>query len=113
MSKYMRNAFLLTVAFVCIVMGILAFKSSYMKTVANAEEPRTPEYYPAAGIVQGFSKYNDMVFVETQDGHVWSFYGIEDWEIGDICLMVMHDDGVRDDLSDDRIVSVRYYGFVG
>ena len=109
MTKHLKCAFYVTMVFIWTLVGILAFKSNYGKTVANAEEPYTPEYYPAAGIVRGFSEKDNVVFVKTNDGRVWSFYGIEDWEVGDICLMVMHDDGVRGYIDDDSIISVRYY----
>lgn len=50
----------------------------------------------------------DLVTVETPDGNLWVFTGIEDWMIGDDVVMAMDDSATPHELSDDWIVSVRY-----
>ena len=67
--------------------------------------------YPACGIVIEIDEENDLVMVEDFNGDIWIFEGIEDWFIGDICAMMMDDNGT-DTIYDDIIVSVRYRGWV-
>lgn len=66
--------------------------------------------YPASGYVVEIEPECDTVIVETANGHLWGFYGIEDWEIGDGCSMLMSDNGTEN-ITDDVILSVRYNGF--
>lgn len=69
----------------------------------------TSHLYPNAGIVAEVNREADTVTVETQNGHMWEFYGAEDWMIGDLCAMLMNDMGTAE-VTDDEIVSVRYCG---
>lgn len=88
------------VAFMLILVSIIIINK------ANASE-----LYPACGIVVEIDEENDLVMVEDFNGDIWIFEGIEDWFIGDICAMMMDDNGT-DTIYDDIIVSVRYCGWV-
>lgn len=50
---------------------------------------------------------NDTVTVEDSNGNLWSFNGAEDWEVGDGCALIMHDNSTRE-IVDDVIISTRY-----
>ena len=49
----------------------------------------------------------DTVLCEDFNGHLWEFYGAEDWEIGDECNLVMFDCGTAE-VTDDMIVRATY-----
>lgn len=64
-------------------------------------------FYPLATVV--IDAENDIVTLEDGSGNLWAFEGVEDWERGDVCACIMGDNGTEN-ISDDRIVSVRYCG---
>ena len=47
--------------------------------------------------------------VEDSNGNLWSFNGVEDWQVGDGCALIMHDNSTSE-IVDDTIVSTRYQG---
>ena len=47
--------------------------------------------------------------IEDFNGNIWIFEGIEDWFIGDICAMMMDNNGT-DIIYDDIIISVQCCG---
>jgi hypothetical protein len=65
--------------------------------------------YPMSGIVTEVNREADTVTVTTQNGHMWEFYGAEDWMEGDVCALMMNDMGTAE-VTDDMIVSARYCG---
>ena len=65
------------------------------------------ELYSAVMKVVELDFDEDVVYVENWAGHVYSFYGVEDWYVGDYCSMVM-DNNYTSDITDDTILSVRY-----
>ena len=67
------------------------------------------DLYPLAGIVTGIDRDTDAVEWTDYSGNEWSFYGIEDWMIGDGVAAIMDDNGTEN-VADDAIVSVRYVG---
>ena len=69
----------------------------------------TAHLYAQAGIVTRVDRAEDTVTVTTQNGHMWEFYGAEDWMEGDIAALLMDDMGTAE-IVDDEIVSVRYCG---
>lgn len=50
---------------------------------------------------------NDTVTVEDSNGNLWSFNGVEDWEVGDGCALIMNDNSTSE-IIDDTIISTRY-----
>lgn len=65
--------------------------------------------YPHTGIVSEVNYVNNTVTVRDFNGHEWAFYGAEDWQSGDICAMIMDDNGTEM-IYDDIIMDVRYCG---
>lgn len=81
-----------------------------MFTVAFACAPTNKtELYPITTIVYELDRENDLVTVKDANGNLWQFEGCEDWEINDICSMLMNDCGTAS-IYDDEIVMVRYNG---
>lgn len=68
-------------------------------------------YYPTVGIVCEVDKAANVVAVKDNNGNVWEFSGTEDWIRGDICAMLMYDNGTEI-IYDDIIIDVRYCGYI-
>ena len=67
--------------------------------------------YALTAVVSKIDTENDAVVCYDAAGNSWVFHGIEDWEVGDVCSMLMNDKGTTE-IYDDEIVSVRYGGHV-
>ena len=67
------------------------------------------ELYPRTGIVTGIDRDADVVTWTDGAGLDWSFYGCEDWMIGDHVAAIMDDNGTAT-VYDDVIVTARYAG---
>lgn len=65
-------------------------------------------YYPTDGIVTSVEA--DTVVVQDFNGNKWEFIGADDWQVGDICAMIMDSKGT-DKIFDDEIVKTKYAGF--
>lgn len=78
-------------------------------TIPNEETVELHEIYPRTMTVTDTNTEQDLVILIDAIGHTWSFYGIEDWEIGDICSCIMHTNGTEI-ITDDEIISTRYNG---
>lgn len=62
-----------------------------------------PGLYPNVGYVTEIDEESDIVY--WNDGeNLWSFYGIEDWMIGDGVAVIMSDEGTES-VKDDRMVT--------
>lgn len=66
--------------------------------------------YPAAGTVIQTDRAAGLVTVQTACGHVWQFEGVEDWNPGDGCALLMSNNGTPDSVTDDVIINARYTG---
>ena len=53
------------------------------------------------------NRNTDVVTCEDYHGHVWEFYGCEDWCEGDLCNLVMFDNFTTE-ITDDVIVRETY-----
>ena len=78
---------------------------------ANIPAQNANRQYPLSSVVK--SIHDDTVTVETINGMLWSFTNdTEDWYEGDICAMIMDNNGTPDYMYDDIIVKTRYSGFI-
>ena len=68
-------------------------------------------HYPACGEVVEINRENGKVVVEDFNGNLWAFEGGEDWMEGDICAMIMSDEGTPEIIYDDVIIQARYCGW--
>ena len=66
--------------------------------------------YSLSTIVTDLDRERDIVTVEELDGsNVWTFYGVEDWEINDICSLTMFNNNTSK-IYDDIIIGTTYGG---
>ena len=66
--------------------------------------------YSLSTVVTDLDRERDIVTVEELDGsNVWTFYGVEDWEINDICSLTMFNNNTPK-IYDDIIIGARYGG---
>ena len=61
------------------------------------------DYYPMTTIVREIDNKNDIVTVENNDGELFQFIGIEDWQINDICSLMLDNNGTEN-IYDDIII---------
>ena len=66
--------------------------------------------YSLSTVVTDLDRERDIVTVEELDGsNVWTFYGVEDWEINDICSLTMFNNNTPE-IYDDIIIGTTYGG---
>ena len=67
--------------------------------------------YKKMTIVVETNRQSDVVTVIDKNGELWEFYGVEDWFVGDYCLLTFIDSGIRGYMWDDEIISTIYRGW--
>lgn len=72
--------------------------------------PETARIYPMTAEVIGFNYEDDLVTVVNGSENYFSFYGIEDWQLGDLVSIMMVDPGTPGILDDDVILLHWYTG---
>lgn len=95
-----------------IAFGIIALLIGIIISISgcnNQKEIIKTNQYPLTTIVTEINKEKDLVSITDSNGHVWQFYGVEDWEEEDICSIIMDDNGTKEVL-DDIIVKAQYGG---
>lgn len=89
------------------------FTSIVLSALALASNPVNTMYargiYPETTIITALDYEQDIVTVETCEGFLFSFYGCEDWAIGDFASVIFDDMGTESIL-DDEIIIVKYSG---
>ena len=98
----MRKKFLRVVT--CAVLILCACST---KAEAKTEMVAVDNLYIMETRVIDFEESNDLVVVEMETGHMYTFYGIEDWELGDKCVLIMNNCGT-DNIKDDEIIRTIY-----
>ena len=69
------------------------------------------EMYPLTGVIVSLDYDADVVEVEDFNGNRWAFEGCEDWELYDVCSMIMEDNNTTS-IYDDEIVQTHYSGWL-
>ena len=67
------------------------------------------EVYPNCGVVTKLDYQEDIVYFTDCVGIIWGFYGIEDWQLGDVVAVIM-DDVDTEIIYDDEIIMAVYCG---
>lgn len=100
----MKNLTKFQTLFIIIALAIVAaFTDLSLAKLYNANQ--ISHLYPLTTTVAEIN--NDTVTVEDSNGNLWSFNGVEDWQVGDCCALIMHDNSTRE-IVDDIIISTRY-----
>ena len=68
--------------------------------------------YPRTAVVTALEYDTDSVVVTDAVGYVWAFYGIENYEVGDMVSLIMNDNGTET-ITDDSVVDALYGGEIG
>ena len=64
--------------------------------------------YSRSAVVVGVDYTADVITVEDSTGNLWTFDGVEDYDLSDRVALTMNDSGTDWDIKDDRIIEVRY-----
>lgn len=103
----MKEKIIEVIEMIIVVIGVvLMFSPLLLKTdTIHSEE------YPQTMVVVHINEYIDSVTIETATGYQYSFWGIEDYQIGDVVSVTMNDNATENDITDDKIVEVRFSGY--
>lgn len=102
----MKNLTKMQTIFLIISLAMVAaFTDLSLAKLYNANQ--ISRLYPLSTTVTEIK--NDTVTVEDATGNLWSFNDAEDWEVGDGCALIMHDNSTSE-IIDDTIISTRYQG---
>ena len=81
----------------CLVMVVVIILQIAMVVCVGCTEQKSEpldfKHYPLCGTVVEVNRENGEVVVEDFNGNLWAFEGCEDWMEGDICAMIMSDEG--------------------
>ncbi|MBS4902401.1 MAG: hypothetical protein KHZ96_07955 [Coprobacillus sp.] len=79
--------------------------------IHNANRQTTPNnnLYTLQATVTEINHTTDTVTVEDMSGNLWSFTGVEDWQVNDGCTLIMDSNGTEN-VTDDKILSETYNG---
>ena len=69
------------------------------------------EEYAMHGYIIELDEEQDIVYFMNEQGEVWSFYGIEDWEVEQVIIIIM-DDMNTETIYDDEVRLVLSYEWV-
>lgn len=79
---------------------------------AAEEAANLSNIYPRCGVIVRMDYEEDIVTVEDAAGLFWKFGGCEDYDLGDIVLMLMQEAGEPNYILDDFIIHTEYGGYV-
>lgn len=68
------------------------------------------EMYPQTFIMSAMDTAQDALILIDSTGNEWVWFGIEDYEMGDIVAAIMDDNGTEI-IYDDVIITMRYTGY--
>ena len=77
----------------------LAFIAAICAVCAKAEAPAVTMVVTA---VEG-----EETFVMDENGNIWTFYAVPEWNVNDVCYVIMDDMGTEQ-IYDDCIVSIEF-----
>lgn len=96
-----------------IVLGLILIVLSSVQIIrihnANQFQSQQSNLYPLQTTVTEINYSTDTVTVIDPSGNLWSFTGIEDWQVNDSCILIMDSNGTED-MTDDIILSETYSG---
>lgn len=100
---------LLALGVACLAVIALSTAAIAVMTCQSMLQYETATVYTNAAFVVSID--GDTVTLEDSEGNQWQAEGAEDWEQGDLIVLMMHDNGTSDDLTDDEILTAEYAGF--
>lgn len=96
-----------------LVVGIMIPVTIYGSGANQPEEqskcPQIGNLYPATLVVKEVDYATNIVCIRNANGFEYTFYGVEDWVVGDICSALMDDCGTEI-IIDDKVILPIYSG---
>lgn len=86
-----------------VFVGFAAAGLWYTATTAKTQT----NVYPLLTTVTEVDRDKNLVTVEDNNGFIWQFEGVDDWEEGDLCNCLMNSRGTEK-IFDDEIIMTRY-----
>lgn len=86
----------------------LALVLVVLVSVAVAEE--YPEFYPRLAVVVEIYPEDDLVVCLDKYGEEWLFFGADTWAVGDLCNLLMFNNG--EDYTEHEIVEIYWEGYL-
>lgn len=77
----------------------------------NADMYNIDNLYALYTVVSDINYNDDIVYCTDFNNNIWSFYGVDDWFINDICSMIMYDNNTSV-IYDDIIIDCTYSGYI-
>ena len=108
---YFKDSNTKPLAIAVVVLSILLVACIVWFALIPAVAPAKNDVYPIAMVVVDLDYDNDIVTCQTITGLLYSFYGCEDWQHGDIAAMIMDTMGTEN-VRDDEILSIKYDGWL-
>lgn len=99
---------IITLAILLILLGCVGCIAKMPK--ATDTEVRESSVYPKAMVVVAIDRETDIVTLSTCSGLLYEFYGVLDYDEGDIVALIMDDNGTEN-VTDDIIISNQYAGW--
>lgn len=87
------------------------FAITLLTAGCSKNNPISSENYPVTLIVTRVNEETDTVTTSTATGFVYEFSGVEDWIVGDLCSVIMNDNGTPETIADDQIEKYQYSGY--
>lgn len=73
---------------ICLIVMFAIVASTFDKSICQLYNANQISHlYPLTTTVTEIN--NDTVTVEDSNGNLWSFNGVEDWQVGDGCALIM------------------------
>ena len=101
----MKRIKLAIITFLCLFVVVLGSS----KVLAQKENSNI---YPECLQIVEINQAADIVQGKTCSGLIFSFYGVEDYMLGDLVAVIMDDNGTPESVLDDIIIDVRYAGYI-
>ena len=89
------------------VVGIALLLCACNSAEVQAKTVKVDNLYVMETVVYELNHKTDEVVCKTETGNLYAFYGIENWEINDRCVLVMDNNGTKN-IEDDEIILTFY-----
>ena len=101
----MKKSIIIMIVTIMIMTAVYGIAS---EVAQNVDPDLANHVYGKLAVIVDFDFNENLVFVSDWNGHIWSFYGIEDYQIGWYVDLVFHDNGTPLSIYDDIILRATY-----
>lgn len=104
-----KSLLISSIVLLSIITIILCKKNNSNSNIEVKQTNKTQDYYPMSTTVREVDRKKDIVTVENNNGEQFQFTGVEDWQLGDICSLMLDNNGTEN-IYDDIIIKTIYDG---